>query len=60
MDDGGTTLLLFHYESGPDVVLDYHSAGCRSLNNGTIGTSMMTNPSFQQFQNVLGAVANVT
>lgn len=60
MDDGSTALLLFHYESGPDVALDYHSAGCRSLDNGTISTSMAANPSFQHFQNALGAVASMT
>lgn len=45
-DIGGADIVGLSYDSGPDVGLWYHDSGCKSLDNGRLGSFEGGNPSF--------------
>jgi hypothetical protein len=47
-DEGSATIIVFDYESAPDVNLWYADFGCQTLDNGTIGAFEPGNPAFYQ------------
>lgn len=55
-DTGSVTVIVFSYPKRPATDLWWHSSGCQSIDDGTVGAAEVANESFFRFQAVFAAV----